>query len=59
MEEKNNLALELARVKDQLTVSESKIKELYDTEEKMSTAIARSDILIEENNILKNRITIL
>lgn len=25
----------------------------------MSTAIARSDVLIEENNILKNRITIL
>ena len=25
----------------------------------MSTALARSDILIEENNILKNRITIL
>jgi len=32
---------------------------MYDFEERMSTAVARSDILIEENNILKNRITIL
>lgn len=32
---------------------------MYEIEEKMSTALAKSDVLIEENNMLKNRITIL
>ncbi len=59
MDEKNNIALALARTKDQLTVSEHRIKEIYDVEERMSTALARSDLLIEENNMLKNKITIL
>lgn len=32
---------------------------MYEFEEKMSTALLRSDVLVEENNMLKNRITIL